>query len=115
MFSANIKRNGRLTSETKLFPHVFLLLRKVTAFSMFRDFSRKQMNVGPTIIYILLFVSQVMAGKLKRADPNMVEDVTLIRALRDRYNTLSRVFFHSRRFNSGTMNMNNSCKQNGLF
>lgn len=25
----------------------------------------------------------VMAGKLKRADPNMVEDVTLIRALRD--------------------------------
>ena len=28
-----------------------------------------------------------MAGKLKRADPNMVEDVTLIRALRDRCNT----------------------------
>ena len=25
----------------------------------------------------------VMAGKLKRADPNMVEDITLIRALRD--------------------------------
>jgi hypothetical protein len=32
---------------------------------------------------------QVMAGKLKRADPNMVEDVTLIRALRDRCGVLA--------------------------